>query len=305
MRIVFMGTAELACPCLAAAAAESSIEIPLVVTQPDRPRGRQLKLAPPPLKSVAVDHDLPVFQPETIRAAPAVETVRQVAPDLIVVVAYGQLLPPSLLEIPPLGCVNVHASLLPRWRGAAPIQYAILNGDPRTGVTTMYINEAMDAGDIILQREEAIRPDDTSGALHDRLAAAGAPLLMETLEQIRAGVAPRCAQQESQVTYAPKIKKEQGRIDWSDTAINIERKIRAFNPWPTAFSTVNGELFKIWQAETTSTDSGQPGVLGQDGVVQTGNGGLRLIEVQPAGGRRMSFEAFCRGHTLDEGVSLA
>jgi methionyl-tRNA formyltransferase len=278
MRIVFMGTAELACPCLEAVAGQTVA----VVTQPDRPKGRSLELTPPAVKVAAGKLDLPVIQPAKIREA--VDQIRAYRPDLIVVVAYGQILPKSILEIPARGCINVHTSLLPRWRGASPIQHAILHGDRQTGVTTMFINEQMDAGDIILQRAEPIRPDDTAGTLHDRLAALGAGLLVETL----AGDFPRHPQDESQVTYARKLTKDDGRIDLTKSAVEIERQVRAFNPWPGSFLQRGAAMLKVWRVEVVTGATG-------DDIIQTGNGALRLLEVQPAGGKRMSFEAFARG----------
>ncbi len=272
-----MGTAELACPCLEAVAGQ----VIGVITQPDRPKGRRLGLAPPPVKVTAAELGLPVSQPVKVRDA--VEEVRAARPDLIIVVAYGQILPKSILEIPPRGCINVHASLLPRWRGASPIQHAILHGDRETGVTTMFINERMDAGDIILQRAEPIRPDDTAGTLHNRLAPLGAQLLAETLagncdpSASRGLGFPRRPQDESRATYARKLTKEDGRVDWTKPAIEIERQIRAMNPWPGTFAFWGDLLVKIWKAEVVDDQ-------------------LRILEVQPANGKRMSFEAFKRGH---------
>ncbi len=263
-----MGTAELACPCLEAVAGQ----VIGVITQPDRPKGRSLEVSPPPVKLTAGKLGLPVSQPVKVREA--VEEIRAARPDLIIVVAYGQILPKSILEIPPRGCINVHASLLPRWRGASPIQHAILHGDRETGVTTMFINEKMDAGDIILQRAEPIRPDDTAGALHDRLAPLGAKLLVETV----ASDFPHRPQDESQVTNARKLTKEDGRVDWTKPAVEIERQVRAFNPWPGTFAFLGDTMLKFWKVELTSA------------------GELRVLEVQPANGKRMSFEAFIRGH---------
>ena len=262
-----MGTAELACPCLEAVAGQ----VIGVVTQPDRPKGRSLEVSPPPVKVTAGKLGLRVMQPVKVREA--VEEIRAARPDLIIVVAYGQILPQSILEIPPRGCINVHTSLLPRWRGASPIQHAILHGDRETGVTTMFINEKMDAGDIILQRAEPICPDDTAGALQDRLAPLGAKLLVETL----ASAFPRHPQDESQVTYARKLTKDDGRIDWKKPAVEIERQVRAFNPWPGAFAFLGDLMVKLWKAEVMKDE-------------------LRLLEVQPANGKRMSFESFQRGH---------
>jgi methionyl-tRNA formyltransferase len=269
MRIVFMGSAELACPCLEAVAGQ----VVAVVTQPDRPKGRELKPAPPPVKQLAGKLGLPVLQP--VRLREATDQIRAYRPDIIIVVAYGQMLPKTVLDIPARGCVNVHASLLPRWRGAAPIQHAILAGDRETGVTTMFINEQLDAGDIVLQRSEPIRDDDTTATLHDRLAKMGAELLVETLAL---DPMPRHRQDESQVTYAKKLAKEDGRIDWSRPAVEIERAVRAFNPWPGTFTMAGDLMVKVWKAEVA------------------GDGSLRVLEVQPAGGKRMSYEAFLRGH---------
>ena len=229
MRIVFMGTAELACPCLEAIARLPEHEVVAVVTQPDRPKGRDLQPAPPPVKLVAQRLNLPVQQPEKIREPSAIDALRAARPELIVIVAYGQILPKAVLDVPLKGCINVHASLLPRWRGAAPIQYAILHGDRETGVTTMFINERMDAGDIILQRAEPIRPDDTAATLHDRLAQLGALLIVETIQLPEW---PRRPQDESLVTFAKKLTKDDGRVDWNRSAVEIERQVRAFNPWP-------------------------------------------------------------------------
>lgn len=267
MRILFMGTAELAAPCLEAIAGQ----VVHVISQPDRPKGRSLQLAPPPVKVTAGKLGVPVSQPAKIREA--VDEIRALRPDLIVVVAYGQILPQAILDIPAHGCINVHTSLLPRWRGASPIQSAILAGDCETGVTTMYMDAQMDHGDIILQRREPIRPDDTSATLHDRLAQLGAALLAETVQLHER---PRHRQDETQATYARKFTKEDGRIDWTKPAVEIERQVRAFNPWPGAFTDQDGTVLKVWK------------VARVDGAIQ-------MLEVQPAGGKRMSYEAYRRG----------
>ena len=305
MRIVFMGTAELACPCLEAVARMPGHEVVAAVTQPDRPRGRNLKLAPSPLKLVADRLGLPIQQPLKIREPGAVEALRAMRPDLIIVVAYGQILPKSVLEIPRLGCVNVHASLLPRWRGAAPIQYSILHGDRETGVTTMFMDERMDTGDIILQRGELIHVDDTSAALHDRLAKLGADVLVETVALINRGNAPRAKQDESRATCAKKLTKDDGRIDWRRSAVEIERQVRAFDPWPGTYTHCGDLLLKIWKAEVVEGASGQPGELLPDFIVATGQGGLRLLELQPANGKRMTLDAFMRGHVVGLGTILS
>jgi methionyl-tRNA formyltransferase len=303
MRILFMGTAELACPSLEAVARLPEHQIVGVVTQPDRPKGRDLRPAPPPVKIVAQRLNLPVHQPEKIREPAALDSVRAARPDLIVIVAYGQILPKAVLDLPPRGCVNVHASLLPRWRGAAPIQYAILHGDRETGVTTMFINERMDAGDIILQRAEVIRSDDTAATLHDRLAVLGGKLIVETVALVAVGQPPRRPQDESQVTYAKKLTKDDGRIDWNKPALEIERQVRAFNPWPSAFTSLGDTMLKLWKVELLERSDVASGEL-RDGYVGTGHGTLRLVELQPAGGKRMSFEEFQRGRHVQSGSRL-
>jgi methionyl-tRNA formyltransferase len=305
MRIAFMGTAELAGPCLEAVTKVPGHEVVAVVTQPDRPKGRDLKPAPPPVKVVAERLGLPVIQqPLKIREPSAVVALGATRPDLIVVVAYGQILPKSLLEIPRLGCINVHTSLLPRWRGAAPIQYAILHGDHETGVTTMYMDEHMDTGDIILQRAQLIHPDDTSAVLHDRLAQLGAVLLTETVMLIAEDKAPRAKQDETLATYAKKITKEDGRIKWTQSAVEIERQVRAFNPWPGGYAHVGELLLKIWKVEIVEGITGNPGEVQENFVVATGQGGLRILELQPANSKRMSAGDFLRGHTIKPGTVL-
>jgi len=304
MRIAFLGTAELAGPCLEAVAKTPGHEVVAVVTQPDRPKGRDLQPTPPPVKVVAERLGLPVQQPLKIREPAAIDALRAVRPDLIIVVAYGQILPKSVLEIPRLGCVNVHTSLLPRWRGAAPIQYAILHGDHETGVTTMYMDEQMDTGDIILQRAQLIHTDDTSAMLHDRLAKLGADLLVETVGLIAEGKAPRAKQDETRATYAKKLTKENGRIDWTRSAVEIERQIRAFNPWPSSYTQIGGLLLKVWKAEIVEGVSGNPGEVLADLIVATGQGGLRILELQPANSKRMPVDAFLRGHAIKTGTMV-
>jgi len=302
MRILFMGTAELACPCLEALAKLQQYELVGVVTQPDRPKGRDLKSSSPPVKIVANRLGLAVHQPMKIREAASVEQIRAAHPDVIIVVAYGQILPNTVLEIPPRGCINVHTSLLPRWRGAAPIQYAILHGDRETGVTTMFMDEHMDTGDIILQRTEPIRLDDTSATLHDRLAVLGATTLLETINLLAAGQLSRTKQDEAHATYAKKLTREDGRIDWTKTAAQLERQVRAFDPWPGAYTFLDDLMVKVWKVEVVAQTPGPPGQA-NGSVVATGEGALKLIEVQPAGGKRMSFDAFARGHKIADGCS--
>jgi methionyl-tRNA formyltransferase len=304
MHIVFMGTAELACPSLEAVAKVSGNDIVTVVTQPDRPKGRDLKPTPPPVKVAAERLGLLLQQPLKIREPAAIDSLRAARPDLIIVVAYGQILPKAVLEIPPLGCINVHTSLLPRWRGAAPIQYAILHGDHETGVTTMYLDENMDTGDIILQRTQLIHADDTSASLHDRLAKLGGDLLVETVGLIAEGKAPRAKQDETRATYSKKITKEHGRINWTRSAVEIERQVRAFNPWPGTHTCLGDLLLKVWKVEVVEGVSGNPGELLADFIVATSQGGVRIQELQPANSKRMPIDAFLRGHEVKVGSIL-
>jgi methionyl-tRNA formyltransferase len=304
MRIAFMGTAELACPCLESVLKVPGYEVVAVVTQPDRPKGRDLKPTPPPVKVAAERLGLPLQQPLKIREPAAIDALRATQPDVIIVVAYGQILPKTVLEIPRLGCINVHTSLLPRWRGAAPIQYAILHGDHETGVTTMYMDEHMDTGDIILQRAQLIHADDTSATLHDRLAKLGADLLVETVGLIVEGKAPRAKQDETRATYAKKITKDDGRIDWTRSAVEIERQVRGFNPWPGTHTRLGDLLLKVWKVEVAEGVSGNPGELLPDFIVATSQGGVRLQEIQPANSKRMPIDAFLRGHEVKVGSIL-
>jgi methionyl-tRNA formyltransferase len=270
-------------------------EVVAVVTQPDKPNGRDHKLAPPPVKVTAQRLGIAVQQPPSMKDPAAVAALAVLNPDLIAVVAYGQILPKAVLELPLRGCINVHTSLLPCWRGASPIQHAILAGDAETGVTTMYLNEKMDAGDIILQRAEPIRPDDTSGALHDRLAKLGAALLVETVSLENP---PRRSQDETQITYAKKLTKEDGRVDWTKPAVEIERMIRAFDPWPGTHTFAGELMLKLWRAEVLPATSAVPGTVLEGLTVATGKDALRILELQPAGKRRMSAEEFLRGYKL-------
>ncbi|OGV62115.1 MAG: methionyl-tRNA formyltransferase [Lentisphaerae bacterium RIFOXYC12_FULL_60_16] len=312
MRIVFMGSAALACPCLEMLA-ESRDVLVAAVTQPDRPKGRNLALQPCPLKLCARRLGLPVLTPESINTGESVAAVQGFAPDLVVVVAYGQLLKPRVLGIPLHGCVNVHASLLPRYRGAAPIQWTLVNGDSETGVTTMFMDAGMDTGDIIHQQRVAIREGETAGELHDRLAVAGADLLRRTLESIRAGSAPRLVQDSAQATGAPKLRKEDGRMQWTRTAVRLYHEINGFNPWPGSFCEApagSGRRLRVIRAtvEDASGYIGTPGTVvqpeGEGPLVMTGNGGLRLLEVQPEGRTRMTGRDYVHGHGVHAGTCL-
>jgi len=297
MRIVFIGTGEIGVPTLRALL-NSEHEVVAVVTQPDKRVGREQRIEPPPIKKEVTKTRIPILQPARIKDQQATEEIRDFAPDVIVVVAYGQILPRDVLEIPRLACLNLHASLLPRWRGAAPIQAAIAAGDCETGVTAMYMNEGLDTGDILLQRSVEILPNDTGGSLHDRLAQIAPEALLESLRLVAAGNAPRIAQDNAYATYAPKLKREHGLIDWSESAEAIERKIRAYNPWPGAFMKVDHQNLKVFSASVVDLN-GQAGEVlrsDEDLIVATGKGALSVAEVQLEGKRRMSAAEFLRGH---------
>ena len=297
MRIVFIGTGEIGVPALRTLL-NSEHEVVAVVTQPDKRVGREQRIEPPPIKKESAKTRIPILQPARIKDQQATEEIRDFAPDVVVVVAYGQILPRDVLEIPRLACLNLHASLLPRWRGAAPIQATIAAGDCETGITAMYMDEGLDTGDILLQRSVEILPNDTGGSLHDRLAQIAPEALLESLRLLSAGNAPRIAQDNARTTYAPKLKREHGLIDWSESAEAIERKIRAYNPWPGAFMKVDRQNLKIFSASVVDLN-GQPGEVlrsDKDLVVATGKGALSLAEVQLEGKRRMSAAEFLRGH---------
>jgi methionyl-tRNA formyltransferase len=297
MRIVFIGTGEIGVPALQALL-NSEHEVVAVVTQPDKRVGREQRIEPPPIKKKIAKTRIPILQPARIKDQQATEEIRDFAPDIVVVVAYGQILPRDVLEIPRLACLNLHASLLPRWRGAAPIQAAIAAGDCETGITAMYMDEGLDTGDILLQRRVEILPNDTGGSLHDRLAEIAPEALLESLRLLSAGNAPRIAQDNARGTYAPKLKREHGLIDWSESAEAINRKIRAYNPWPGAFMKVDRQNLKIFSASVVDLN-GQPGEVlrsDEDLVVATGKDALSLAEVQLEGKRRMSAAEFLRGH---------
>ncbi len=305
LRILFMGTAELACASLRALLASTHFEVLAVVTQPDRPKGRQLKPQPSPVKTIAIAAGLPLLQPERARDPDFISSVAKLAPDVIVVAAYGQLLPPSILELPKFGCVNVHASLLPKYRGAAPIQWAILNNDQETGVTIMKMSAGLDTGDILTQKATPIKPDETTAELHERLALLGAELLVATLPDFVAGAIQPRPQDNAAATHARKITKEDGRINWSGTATALRNRIRAFTPWPGAHVdlTVRGKprLVKFWRAAVEPLD-GQPGQILQADrnglVIACGSDALRIQELQVEGGRKMTAAEFLMGHPI-------
>jgi methionyl-tRNA formyltransferase len=301
-RIIFAGSPEFAVPALERLAA-SPHQVVAVLTQPDRPAGRGRHLQASPVKQCALGRGIEVLQPESLkRDAAARDLIRERSPDLMVVVAYGLILPPEVLGIPRLGCINIHASLLPRWRGAAPIQAAVLAGDTETGVAIMQLDEGLDTGPVVASQATNIGPAETAGELHDRLACLGADLLMQTLGPILDGRAVPTAQPAAGATYAPKIAKADALIDWAAPAVALDRRIRAYNPWPVAETRLDGQQLRCWLAQPQSgARSGPPPgtvvAAGPDGIdVQTGTGLLRLLTVQLAGRQRLAAGVFAHGY---------
>ena len=310
VKILFMGTGGFAIPSLRALL-DSSHEVLSLITQPDKPAGRGHELRMPKTKFLARERGIPVHQPPRVRAEAAVELLRGIAPEVIVVVAYGQILPPSILQIPPRGIVNVHGSLLPAYRGAAPIQWAIARGETETGVTTMLMDEGLDTGPILLQSKIAISEEDTGGTLEQKLASLGAELLLETLSCWERGVLLPMSQDDSKATLAPRIKKEDALIDWSREATEIHCRVRAFDPWPVAFVALDGAALRIWKtrpgpAGGRETETGRILSIEGEGLAVACGGPtvLLVLEVQPAGGARMGAAAFARGKRLAPGDFL-
>lgn len=307
MRVVFAGTPDFSVPILQAVL-DSTHPVVGVYTQPDRPAGRGRKLKPGPVKALALQRELPVFQPTSLKDEAAQRQLAVLEPDLMVVVAYGLLLPQAVLDIPALGCVNLHASLLPRWRGAAPIQRAILAGDPETGVCLMRMEAGLDSGPVLAEVRTPIAADETGGSLHDRLSRLAADLLAAHLDDLAAGRLQPRPQDESQVTYASKLDKQEAAIDWRQDAARLERQVRAFNPWPVAQAQYQGQSLRIWQAVALDIDAGAaPGhvvAAGKQGIdVACGRGRLRLLEVQLPGGKRLDAAAFLAARRV-EGLVL-
>jgi methionyl-tRNA formyltransferase len=303
-----MGTAELSCASLEALLPDPGFEVNAVVTQPDRPRGRDLELQPSPVKRIALRAGLRVLQPEKAREGNFLEELRKLRPELIAVAAYGQILPKEILELPRYGCLNVHTSLLPKYRGAAPIQWAILNDERETGVTIMKMDAGLDTGDILSQRGTPIGAEDDSETLHDRLAKLGAQLLVETIPDYVAGKITARPQPAAGASQARKIRKEDGRIDWHQPARAVWNRVRAFTPWPGAFTYLPGpQMLKIWEAEILPL-KGEPGkILSSDKlgiVIGCGDGALLVTGLQREGGRRMTSPEFLAGHPLPAGSSL-
>lgn len=308
MKAVFMGTPDFAVPTLQKMI-DMGIEVTAVVTQPDKAKGRGKKVIYSPVKECALAHDLPVYQPVRIRKEPEfIQTLRDMQPDVIVVVAFGQILPKEILDIPRLGCVNVHASLLPKFRGAAPIQWSIIDGEEVTGVTTMLMDVGLDTGDMLLKAEIPMDPKETGGSLHDKLAAVGGELLEKTLIGLEAGTIAPEKQDDSQAgEYARMLDKELGHIDFNQPAVVIERLIRGLNPWPSAYTYIDGKTLKIWEAEVLDRNYGcEYGEVAEVTrnclIIQTGVGALSVKSVQLQGKKRMDIAAFLNGYTIEKGT---
>lgn len=310
--VIFMGSAELACASLHALHQAAFIELLAVVTQPDKPKGRDLKLGPTPVGAFAETLGLPLHKPRRARDPEFIELIRSLRPELMVVVAYGQILPQALLDIPRHGCLNVHTSILPKYRGAAPIQWAIVEGEPETGVSLMQMDAGLDTGPLVAEARTPIRDEDDAQTLHDRLAGMGAELLLQTIPKLVVGQIQPVAQPAQGSTYARKITKKDGRIDWSQPARAIFNQLRGFNPWPGAFTHLGlggrPRLLKIWRGQVEETSAGKAGEVmtagGENLLVACGSGALRILELQPEGSRRMSVREFLSGHPVAAGTVL-
>ena len=305
MKVIFMGTPDFSVGTLEALV-EAGHEVCLVVTQPDKPKGRGKEMQYTPVKEAALRHGIEVYQPRKIREPECVEKLKQYQADIMVVIAFGQILPKEILEMTPYGCVNVHASLLPKYRGAAPIQWSIIDGEEVTGVTTMQMDEGLDTGDMLLKTEVPITAEETGESLHDKLAEAGAKLCVETLVKLQEGSIQPEKQGESPTAYARMLDKKLGNIDWSKSAVEIERLVRGLNSWPSAYTHWNKKVMKIWKADVVDENSTkEPGSVvkvEKDGFyVQTGDGCLKVLELQIPGKKRMDAGAFLRGYTLEAG----
>ncbi len=309
MDVIFMGTPDFAVPVLQTLIDSEEHTVTAVVTQPDKARGRSGKLVFTPVKEVAVAHDIPVYTPAKVKDSEFVEVLRGIRCDVIVVVAFGQILSKEILEMPEYGCINVHASLLPRWRGAAPIQWAILEGDEKTGVTTMQMDVGLDTGDILLKKEMAIGAEETGESLFERLSQLGGPLLLETLSRAEKGTLQPVSQEEEKSTYAKMLTKELGKLDFTWEAKKLERYVRGLNSWPSAYTQFRGKMLKIWKAEVVDRDSTYPAgtvaeVEKDSFSIQTGKGLLRLLEIQMEGKKRMAVGDFLRGVKVETGEKM-
>jgi methionyl-tRNA formyltransferase len=309
VKIVFMGTPSFAVPSLEKLVS-NGYEVAAVLTQPDKPKGRGNKLSPPPVKEFAEKHGITVLQPPKIKASDSVAKLKELKPDLFITVAYGQLLSQEILDIPSLGCINVHGSLLPKYRGAAPIHWAVINGETKTGITTMYTDIGMDTGDMLLKKDIDINENMSVGELHDILSIIGAEVLEETLEELKKGTLKRIPQPSQEASSAPIIKKEVGQINWSKSSRNIHNLVRGTNPWPGAYSFYKGERIRIWKTILNNNiqAASTPGLIRKvsiEGIViETGSGLLTVTEIQFDSSKRMRVEEYIRGHRIDEGEVL-
>ena len=309
MKVIFMGTPDFYVGTLETLI-EAGHEVVLAVTQPDKPKGRGGKMQYPPVKEVALEHDIPVFQPKKIRDPQSIEELRKYEADVMVVIAFGQILPKEILKMTPYGCINVHASLLPKYRGAAPIQWAVINGERVSGVTTMQMDEGLDTGDMIMKTEVVLDEKETGGSLHDKLALEGAKLCVHTLKALEEKTAVWEKQEDSPTEYARMLDKKLGDIDWTKDAASIERLIRGLNPWPSAYTKWNSKIMKIWEADVLEGQTDQmPGTIvkvEKDGFcVQTGTGLIKVLSLQIPGKKRMDAGAFLRGYPMEEGTVLS
>ncbi|MEG0961254.1 MAG: methionyl-tRNA formyltransferase [Lachnospiraceae bacterium] len=307
MKVIFMGTPDFSVGTLEALI-EAGYEIPLVVTQPDKPKGRGKSMQSSPVKEAALAHHIEVYQPKRIRDAACIEYLKSYPVDFMVVVAFGQILTKEILDLPTYGCINVHASLLPKYRGAAPIQWAVINGEEISGITTMRMDEGIDTGDMILKEEVRLTTEETGGSLFQRLSKTGASLCVRTLQEIEAGTAEYKKQNNQDATHTTMIHKQMGAINWKKSAVEIERLIRGLNPWPSAYTQLNGKTLKIWKARVLDKESGEPAgtiIAAKDTLeVQTQKGVLMLLEIQLEGKKRMTADAFLRGFPLEIGMTF-
>lgn len=308
MRIVFMGTPDFSVPALEALV-KGGHQVIAAVTQPDKPKGRGKAVLMTPVKEKALEMGIPVYQPVKVREPEFVKTLADLAPDAIVVVAFGQILPKAILEIPRYGCVNIHASLLPKYRGAAPIQWAVIDGEKETGVTTMFMNEGLDTGDMLEKEVVPLDPKETGGSLHDKLSAVGGRLILSTLKGLEDGTLKGTPQTDEGSCYAKMLKKSLGDIDWTMDGAAIERLIRGLNPWPSAYTSLHGKTLKIWDADVTDREYGvEPGTVAEVSkdqlIIQTGKGSLSVRSLQLEGKKRMDIQDFLRGYSLEKGTVL-
>ncbi len=310
MKVVFMGTPDFAAGCLSELI-NNNYDVAAVVTQPDKPKGRGKELAMSDVKKVALEHNLTIYQPVKVRDPEFVEILKGIAPDVIVVVAFGQIISKEILDMPRYGCINIHGSLLPAYRGAAPIQWAVIDGLKTTGVTSMYMNEGIDTGDIIMTREIELDKKETGGSLFDRLCVEGSKLLIETLIALENNTATRTLQDDSKSNYAKKLDKTLGNLDFTSDAISLERLVRGLNPWPSAYTHINGKTLKIWDCDVVSAEyTGECGEIVEIGphkeyfIVRCGLDALKVNEIQLEGKKRMKVEDFLRGYNLEVGTIL-